>query len=122
MFGYHPANLAFRFALEISALAAIGIGIYNLFSGFLAWILAIGLPLITAVAWGTFNVPGDDSRSGNAPVAVAGVVRLAIELLVFSAAVVLLIPVSLVSAVVLGLGVTIHYMLSIDRIRWLLAH
>ncbi len=122
MFGFHPANLAFRFVLEIAALAAIGVGAYNLASGFFAWILGIGLPLVAAFGWGTFNVPGDESRSGEAPVVVRGVVRLVLELLFFSAAVVLLWLVSPIAAAVLGVGVVIHYLLSIDRIRWLFAN
>jgi len=122
MFGFHPANLAFRFVLEISALVAIGVGAYNLASGFFAWMLGIGLPLVAAVGWGTFNVPGDESRSGEAPVVVRGVVRFVLELLFFSAAVVLLWLVSPIAATVLGVGVVIHYLLSIDRIRWLLAN
>jgi hypothetical protein len=121
VFGFHPANLAFRFVLEIAALIAIGVGGYNLARGFAAWILAIGLPLIAAVAWGTFNVPGDGSRSGEAPVEVPGAVRLLLELVFFSTAVVLLWFVSPVAATLLGLGVLVHYLLSIDRIRWLIA-
>jgi Protein of unknown function (DUF2568) len=121
VFGSHPANLAFRFVLEIAALIAIGVGAYNLASGFFAWMLGIGLPVIVAVGWGTFNVPGDKSRSGMAPVVVRGVIRLVLELLVFTTAVVLLWFVSPIAATVLGVGVAIHYLLSIDRIRWLLA-
>lgn len=120
MFGFHPANLALRFILELAALIAIGIGAYDLASGLLAWVLAIGLPLIAAVAWATFNVPGDESRSGAAPVVVPGVVRLAVEIVVFTTAVVLLWPLSSLAAGLLGAGVVIHYLLSIDRIRWLL--
>lgn len=122
MFGFHPANLAFRFVLEILALVAIGIGAYSLASGFLSWMLAIGLPLIAAAAWGTFNVPGDESRSGNAPVEIPGVARLGLELVVFSSAVVLLWSVWPAGAAVLGVGVVIHYLLSLDRIRWLVAN
>ncbi len=122
MFGFHPANLAFRFVLEIVALIAISVGAYNLASGFLAWMLGIALPVVVAVGWGTFNVPGDESRSGEAPVVVRGVVRLVLELLVFSTAVVLLWFVSPIAATVLGVGVVIHYLLSMDRIRWLLAN
>ncbi|MCH7902036.1 MAG: YrdB family protein [Acidobacteria bacterium] len=122
MFGFHPANLAFRFVLEIVALIAIGVGAYSLVSGILAWILAIGLPLVAAVSWGTFNVPGDRSRSGKAPIEVPGVVRLTLELVVFLAAVVLFWSVSPIAATVLGIGVLIHYLLSTDRIRWLLAN
>jgi len=122
VFGFHPANLAFRFVLEIVALIAIGVGAYSLVSGILAWILAIGLPLVAAVSWGTFNVPGDRSRSGKAPIEVPGVVRLTLELVVFLAAVVLFWSVSPIAATVLGIGVLIHYLLSTDRIRWLLAN
>lgn len=122
MFGFHPANLAFRFVLEIAALIGIGVGAYNLSSGVLAWVLAIASSLVAAAAWGTFNVPGDESRSGRAPVAVPGVVRLAVEFVVFGGAVALLWPVSPVVAALLGIGVVVHYLLSLDRIRWLLAN
>lgn len=122
MFGFHPANLAFRFLLEMTALIGIGVGAYNLASGALSWILAVGLPAIAAIGWGTFNVPGDESRSGKAPVAVPGVARLALELAVFTAAVILLWVVSPLGAAALGIGVAIHYLLSVDRIRWLFAN
>ncbi len=122
MFGFHPANLALRFLLEILALVALGVGAYSTAAGPLAWVLAIALPLVAAVVWGTFNVPGDQSRSGRAPVAVSGRIRLVIEFGVFAAAVVLASFASPVGAVLLGVAVVIHYLLSRDRIRWLLAH
>ncbi|MGI9667262.1 MAG: YrdB family protein [Acidimicrobiia bacterium] len=121
MFGFHPANLAFRFALEIAALIAIAFGAYSLASGPFAWAIAVALPLVAAVAWGTFNVPGDRSRSGAAPVPVPGVVRLLIELDVFLAAVFLLWFAAPVASIVLACCVVLHYALSIDRIRWLLS-
>jgi len=122
MFGFHPANLAFRFVLEISALAALGVGAYAIASGPIAWVLAIASPLVAAVVWGRFNVPGDESRSGQAPVAVQGSIRLIIELGIFATAVVLMSFASPVAAGVLGTAVAIHYLLSLDRIRWLLAN
>ena len=122
MFGYHPANLAFRFLLEIAALVALGIGSYNLAAGPLAWILAICAPALAAVVWGVFAVPGDESRSGEAPVPVPGAVRLLIELGVFGLAVLLLAGVSPIAAAILGVAVAIHYLLSVDRIRWLFSH
>ena len=120
MFGFHPVNLAFRFVLEIAALTAIAVGGYAMSSGAWAWILAITLPLVAAVVWGTFNVPGDRSRSGEAPVSVSGGVRLIIELGVFALAVVLVSFVAPFVALLLGIAVAIHYLLSLDRIRWLL--
>ncbi len=122
MFGFHPANLAFRFVLEISALVAIGVGVYAIASGPLAWVPAITLPVVAAVMWGRFNVPGDKSRSGQAPVAVPGSVRLMIELAIFGIAVVALSFASPVAAGVLGAAVAIHYLLSLGRIRWLVAN
>lgn len=122
MLGFHPANLAFRLVLELAALVAIGVGGFALTDGFLAWVAAIGLPLIAATAWGVFNVPGDQSRSGEAPVPVPGFVRLLVELAVFASGVVLLWRVSSTAAAILGVAVTIHYGLSVDRIRWLLAN
>ncbi len=122
VFGFHPVNLAFRFLLEIAALIALGVGAYSVVSGSFAWVLAIAVPTIAAVAWGTFNVPGDESRSGKAPVPVPGTVRLIIELTVFASAVVLVSFASPIAAALLGVAATIHYLLSTDRVRWLLTH
>lgn len=122
VFGFHPVNLAFRFFLEIAALTAIAVGGYALGSGAFAWISAVALPLIAAVVWGTFNVPGDKSRSGEASVAVSGSVRLIIELGVFVTAVMLVSSLSLFASLALGIAVVVHYLLSIDRVRWLLSN
>ncbi len=120
MFGFHPVNLAFRFILEIAALVAIAAGGYQLADGPTRWLAAIGLPLLAAVAWGLFNVPGDRSRSGKAPVPVPGRARLVVEAIYFGSAVALLLPRSRGLAVGLGIAVIAHYSLSLDRIRWLL--
>ena len=120
MFGFHPVNLTFRFVLEIAALTAIAVGGYAMGSGAWAWILAMTLPLVAALVWGTFNVPGDRSRSGEASVSVSGGVRLIIELGVFALAVVLVSCAAPFVALLLGIAVAIHYLLSLDRIRWLL--
>jgi hypothetical protein len=78
-----PWQLALRFVLELSSLFAIGLGAHRLATGTMAWVLAIAAPAVAAVAWGTFAVKDDPSRSGNAPVAVPGWLRLTIELAVF---------------------------------------
>jgi hypothetical protein len=44
------------------------------------------IPLLAATAWGVFNVKGDPSRSGKAPVPVPGIVRLLLELAFFGSA------------------------------------
>jgi len=121
MFGFHPVNLAFRFVLELAALVGLAIGGYAVGSGAFGWILAIGLPILAASAWATFNVPGDASRSGEAPVPVPGIVRLLVELDVFGVAVILSWFAAPAFAVALAVGVVLHYALSVDRIKWLLA-
>jgi len=120
MFGYHPVNLAFRFVLELAAFVALAVGGYAIGSGAVSWLFAIGLPVAGMAAWGTFNVPGDRSRSGEAPVPVPGVVRLLIELDVFGVAVIAVWFASPTYALILMVGVVLHYALSIDRIKWLL--
>lgn len=122
MLGFHPINLGFRLVLELAALVSIGLGASTLTEGWFRWVLAIGVPLVAAVVWGVFNVPGDRSRSGEAPVPVPGIVRLLIELAVFISGAVLISLVSSAAAAVLGGAVAVHYAISIDRIRWLLAN
>jgi hypothetical protein len=122
MFGYHPVNLAFRFVLEMAAFVALAVGGYAIGSGVFSWIFAIGLPVAAMAAWGTFNVPGDRSRSGEAPVPVPGVVRLIVEIDVFGVAVIVVWFANPTFAIALLAGVIIHYALSIDRIKWLLAN
>ena len=85
--GSHPINLALRFLLELSALLALGVWGWRYSDGWLRFVLALGLPIIAAVVWGTFAVPNDPSRSGAAPVAVPGTLRLVIEAAIFIAAV-----------------------------------
>jgi hypothetical protein len=70
--GSHPLNLALRFLLEIGALVAIGYWGFSEHTGMWRFLLSIGLLMIAAIAWGTFAVPGDPSRSGKAPVPIPG--------------------------------------------------
>jgi hypothetical protein len=122
MFGFHPVNLAFRLVLELAAFAALAIGGYAIGSGALSWVLAVGLPIAGMAAWGTFNVPGDRSRSGEAPVPVPGAVRLLVEAAVFGVAIVVVSFANPTYAMVLLAGVVVHYLLSINRIKWLLSN
>lgn len=121
--GSHPINLALRFLLEIIALISIGQWSYCLTSTFWKWIWVLLIPLLIALVWGVFNVPGDPSRSGAAPVIVPGLVRLFIELAVFAFA-----SWALVQAghgkwgIILAVVVILHYLISYDRISWLYKH
>jgi hypothetical protein len=117
----NPVNLGVRFILELIALIAIGIWGWNLTTGVLGYLLAIGLPVLAAVVWGVFRVPGDASASGDAPVPVPGFVRLLIELSLFALAIWGLGQVGQSNfAFVLGAVVVVHYAISYDRIAWLL--
>jgi Protein of unknown function (DUF2568) len=116
----NPLNLAIRFLLEIIALVSIGALAKAQFPGALGFILMVVLPLIAAVVWGTFNVKGDPSRSGKAPVPVPGILRLLIELVFFGYATWALFVLNPTYGWIFGLVTLAHYLLSHDRINWLL--
>jgi hypothetical protein len=118
---YHPINLGVRLILELAALAAMAYWGWQQSDGILRFVLAIGVPILAAALWGTFAVPGDRSRSGRAPVPVPGIVRLALELAFFGFAVWALYDAGLViSSIGTGIIVIIHYVVSYERIGWLL--
>ena len=117
----HPINLALRFVLELAALSSLFI--YGLQSGNGAWrwLFAVALPIGAAALWGVFAVPDDPSRGGNAPVPVPGGLRLLLELGIFSAAAGgLWLAQHRPLSVALTVAVLLHYLLSLERIRWLL--
>jgi hypothetical protein len=116
----NPINLAVRFILEILALVAFGAWGRAQFQGALGLILMILFPLLAAAAWGTFNVKGDPSRSGKAPVPVPGIVRLLLELIFFGSATWALFTLNPTYGWIFGIVTLLHYILSYDRIRWLL--
>ena len=119
--GQNPLNLAFRFLLEILALLAVGYWGWIEHTGLLRILLAVGLPVLAAVLWATFRVPGDASASGRAPVAVPGWLRLLLELGLFAAATWALFGAgAATAATIFGLAVVVHYAISYDRVLWLL--
>ncbi len=119
----HPLNLAVRFVLEIAALVAIGYWGFKEHTGILQFVLGLGLPLLAAAAWGIFAVPGDRTRSGDAPVPVPGALRLLLELSLFALASWALCDAgSPVLALILASVVVVHYALSYDRIGRLLRY
>jgi hypothetical protein len=88
--------------------------------GIARWLFAIGLPLLAAVLWGTFAVPDDPSRSGNAPVPTPGALRLLLELSFFAFAVFTLFTSRQNTfGWILAIVVVFHYAISYDRILWL---
>ncbi len=119
--GTNPINLALRFILEIIALVVFGYWGSSLSEGFLRIILTISFPLIAAALWGTFAVLNDPSRSGKAPFPVSGFIRLILEIAFFALATIALFLIgSQTYAQIFGAVAIFHYLLSYDRIAWLL--
>ena len=119
--GSNPINLAVRFLLEMSALIAMGIWGWNQGDSWFRYLLAFGIPLMAASIWGIFAVPDDPSRSGSAPVAIHGLLRLLIEIAFFTFAVWVIYDLGYSSLWwILALIVAIHYFISYDRILWLI--
>jgi hypothetical protein len=116
--GQNPVNLALRFFLELAALYCIGYWGWVRHEGLFRYLLAFGLPFLAAAIWGVFRVPGD----GGAPrVRVPGVVRLLIEIIFFGFATWGLFDAGATTAGWIFGGITLfHYIISYDRIAWLL--
>ena len=117
----NPINLAVRFLLELAALAALGFWGWTQHTGVLQYLLVIGLPLFAAFMWGTFHVPADASANGKAPIPIAGWLRLLLEAVLFSFGTWCLFSAGAETAGWVFGGISlIHYILSYDRILWLL--
>ncbi|RLD01197.1 MAG: hypothetical protein DRI65_15780 [Chloroflexota bacterium] len=118
--GSNPINLAVRFILEMTGLVAMGLWGWNQAEGFLRFMLALGIPFLAAVLWGTFAVPDDPSRSGKTGVPVPGIVRLLLELVFFGSATLALFVMDLTTlSWIYGIAVLVHYVVSYDRVAWL---
>ncbi|HOZ86453.1 MAG TPA: YrdB family protein [Bacteroidia bacterium] len=109
--------------LELSALLIIGAWGWRQAEGAVRFFPALGLPLLVAAIWGIFNVPNDPSRSGAAPVITPGLIRLGIELSIFTLATLALYVIRAEKYyLIFGGIVLLHYLVSYDRIIWLLKH
>ena len=119
--GSHPINLAIRFIIELCALSSVAVWGWKNGEGWLKYFFAIGLVLILMAIWGIFAVPNDPSRSGKAPIVTPGIIRLIIELGFFGFATWALYDIgSIKFAISLGGIVIVHYIVSYDRISWLM--
>lgn len=119
--GQHPLNLALRFTLEMAALISIGYWGWVQHEGVLRVGLAISLPLVAAVLWAVFRVPGDRSGGGEPIVAIPGILRLLLELALFAVAAWGLYEARATNvAWILSAVVLFHYLISYDRVWWLL--
>ncbi|MEX2446165.1 MAG: YrdB family protein [Dehalococcoidia bacterium] len=108
------ANLVLRFILELVALGAFVAWGVRSGRGLTGVLLGVGIAVALAAAWGTFRVPGDP---GDAPVAVRGAVRLAIEALVFGGATVALLAAGWqTGGIVFAAVVVAHYLVAYERV------
>lgn len=116
-----PWNLLLRFVLEVGAIVAIAGWAMTLTDDWSRYAIATGLVLGVLTVWGVFNVPGDPSRSGNAPLRVPGVLRLLVELLVLGGgAACTALAWHVAAGAVFGALVVLHYSVAWRRFAWLL--
>lgn len=119
--GSHPINLILRFLLEVVALITTGIWGWFQAEGGYRYVLTLGIPLLLSVVWGTFAVPADPSRSGKAPIPIKGILRLSLEFAFFGFATWAFFELHMSAlGLVFGGVVILHYLVSYDRIKWLL--
>lgn len=83
--GFDPVNLGFRFLLELVSLVGLfRLGLAISSSG-RRWAAAAALVIAATTLWATFRVPGDRSANGEVPIPTKGLMRLAIEPVIFTA-------------------------------------
>lgn len=113
--------LAVRLVLELTALAAFGVLGWRAFDSPWKYALVVILPFAAAALWGTFAVPNDPSRSGKAPIPVAGRMRLAVEWAVLFGGAAALWAAGLPWwASAFAAILVIYHVIAHDRIRWLI--
>ncbi|MBF6351966.1 MULTISPECIES: YrdB family protein [Nocardia] len=119
----NPALLGLRFLLELSAFASFAISGWRLTDSPARWLLVVLLPVVAAAAWGVFAVPDDPSRSGAAPVAVPGPVRLIVEFAVFWGGAAALWFAGLPQLALISAAILLAYhLIAYDRLLWLVQH
>ena len=119
--GSHPLNLILRFLLEMTVLITVSYWGYYLTNTPVKYLNVISFPIFLATLWGVFAVPNDPSRSGKTVVKTPGIIRLILELVVFACgAIALYLSSYWLSAIVFTALVVLHYLFSLDRIKWLI--
>ncbi|MGY0497616.1 YrdB family protein [Nocardia sp. FBN12] len=117
----NPAMLAVRFLLELIAVISFGVFGWRAFDSPWRYLLVVVLPVAAALLWGTFAVPDDPSRGGDATVPVPGPVRLGVEFAVLFGGAAALWAASLPRLALISAAVLVGYhLLAYDRILWLL--
>lgn len=114
----NPLVLGFHFLLEIAALLAVAYWGWTRHEGLARWGLTVGLPLAAAAVWALFRAVGDGPEP---TVAIPGIARLALELVILLGAAFLLWQAGqpTLAAVFVGL-IVLDYVLQYDRVVRLL--
>lgn len=110
----HPAILGLHFLLELAALVAVGYWGWMRHDGLTRWALTVGLPLAAAAAWAIFRAGAD----GPDPlVAIPGIARLVLELVILGGAAFLLWRAGQpIAATAFGALIVLDYGLQYDRV------
>jgi len=117
----HPVNGVIRLLLELTAISTFGVWGYHQADSGIRILLAILLPIGFALFWGVFAVRNDSSRSGKTVVPTPGWIRLLLELCLFTGATLMLHDLeNVMVGWIFGMVVVVHYLISYDRIAWLL--
>ena len=121
----NPINLLVAFLLELVALFAFGFWGWYVGDGIFKILLAIALPVLGAVIWGVFGTVGDSrgQPGSKPPVAVAGPVRLAIEVGIFILATLAFLAAgATLAGIIFGVVALVQRLVSYQRVMWLLRH
>lgn len=114
-------NLALRFLLELAALAGFAVWTWSVTTDSIRIVAAVIVVILLGAVWATFAVPGDPSRSGNAPVPVPGTLRLVLELaILYGGAFAFHLAGASLTGIAIAILITLHYVLSLERVSWLL--
>ena len=114
----HPFNLAVRFLLELIILFALGHWAWQTLNGWIKYVWMIALPVTAAALWTIFRTPTDH---GKGLVAVRGIIRLLLEMVLFVVAWYCLKDAGRQQWATWFLIISfIHYLLSYDRILLLI--
>ena len=109
----NPINLTVRFLLELVVLAVLCLWGWRLGTDWLKYVCAVAFPAAAATLWGVFRIQNDPKPT---PVETPGVIRLLMELGLFTLTVWGLINLGYQKAAwTVAAIVIIHYLVSYDR-------
>ena len=114
----NPIVLGLHFLLELAALASLAYWRWTTQTGIWRIVWAVALVVVAAVAWAVFRTVGDGP---NPTVAIPGVLRLILELVILGGAAAALAAADRPAlALIFGALIVIDYVASYDRVVRLL--